>query len=54
MEECISKIVKPNIESLSSVSISFDLWMNRGCEDIFDAIVHGIENFFSIEVCVVG
>ena len=28
------------------MSVSFDLWMSRGCEDIFDLIVHGIDKDF--------
>lgn len=45
-EECVSDIVMPKLNSLSSVTINFDLWMSRGCEDIFDLIAHGLDTDF--------
>ena len=46
MEECFETYVKPKLEAMDSVSLSFDLWMSRGCEDIFDLIAHGIDKNF--------
>lgn len=46
MSECFEKYVKPKLEGMDSVSFYFDLWMSRGCEDIFDLIVDRIDKEF--------
>ena len=46
MAESFDKYVKPKLEGIDSVPLSFDLWMSRGCEEIFDLIVHGIDKNF--------
>lgn len=46
MEECFEKDVKPKIETMYSVSVSFDLWMSGGYDDIFDLTAHGIDKTF--------
>ena len=45
-KERIEKFVTPKIAQMDTVSIKFDLWMSRGCEDIFDLILHGIDKIF--------
>lgn len=40
-------VVAPRLAKMESVTISFDLWMSRGCEDIFDLIVHGLDGTFN-------
>ena len=40
IQKCMESTVITAFKSLASVSISFDLWMSRGCEDIFSVIAH--------------
>ena len=38
--------MKAKVEAMYSVSLSFYLWMRRGCESIFGLIAHGIDKNF--------
>ena len=46
IKHCEETFVIPKLESMKTLSITFDLWMSRGCEDIFDLVVHGMDNNF--------
>lgn len=46
MDECFDKYVKLKLKGMDSVSLSFDLWMRRGCGDVFDLMVHRIDKSF--------
>ena len=46
IQKGMQNTVIPALESLGSVSISFDLWMSRGWEDIFSLIAHGMDAEF--------
>lgn len=39
-------MVLPKLFMLDSSSISFNPWISRGCEDIFDLIGHGVDRDF--------
>lgn len=38
--------VSLRLSSLSSVTLTFDLWMSRDTQQIFDVIVHGMDDSF--------
>ena len=39
-------VVLPNIKSSDGVTLSFDLWMSRGHEDVFDIYAHFLDESF--------
>jgi hypothetical protein len=41
--ELDTRIVKPQLDRALSVSLSFDLWMSRKCEDVFALLVHFLD-----------
>lgn len=43
---CEGKKILPTLRSYSSVCITFDLWMGRGCEEKFDLIAYGMDTNF--------
>ena len=43
INECL---MRPQIESSDGVSLSFDLWMSRGHEDVLDIFAHFIDDGF--------
>lgn len=46
----LEKFVIPRLSKMSTVLISFDLWMSRGCQDIFNIIAHGLDDGFIQQV----
>ena len=50
MAKSLDKYLKPKLEGMDSVSLSFDLWMSRVFENNFDLIVHGIDKDFRREL----
>lgn len=46
IEECYRAIIGTRLNSMSKISIYFDLWISRGCEDIYYLIAHGMDWHF--------
>ena len=44
IKQVFQKYVTPNLVEMDTVAIAIFLWMTRGCEDISDLIVHGIDS----------
>ena len=46
IKDVFEKFVTPKIAQMDTDSTTFDLWMSKGCEGIFDLILHGIDKNF--------
>ena len=46
VQECKENHVSPVNEDFETVSLTLDLWMSRGCQDMFDHILHGLDSMF--------
>ena len=46
IKDFFTRYVTPKLISMDTVAISLDLWMSRGCQDIFHLIVHRIDANF--------